>query len=125
MATDDSHYYELVRLPMICIIANSGEEELKWQATFSIHFDITHAGDPYNRLRLWPSIKATLSQSFVFIGAADHFDPAIYLYLRKGGYVFGRVGLSVCLSVRRVTYKVANGFALNFRTREQLIKVWG
>ena len=29
----------------------------------------------------------------------------------KGGYVFGRDGLSVCLSVSRHIYKVINGFA--------------
>ena len=34
--------------------------------------------------------------------------PANYL-LGKGGYVFGSVGLSVCLSVDNITQKVMNG----------------
>ena len=33
----------------------------------------------------------------------------IYYLLGKGGYVFGSVGLSVCLSVNNITQKVMNG----------------
>ena len=31
-------------------------------------------------------------------------------YLRQGGYVFGSVGLFVCLSVYKITEEVMNGF---------------
>ena len=33
----------------------------------------------------------------------------VYYLLGKGGYVFGSVGLSVCLSVDNITQKVMNG----------------
>ena len=33
----------------------------------------------------------------------------VYCLLGKGGYVFGSVGLSVCLPVDNITQKVMNG----------------
>ena len=35
--------------------------------------------------------------------------PHYYYLLGKGGYVFGSVGLSVCLSVDKISQKVMNG----------------
>jgi len=37
-------------------------------------------------------------------------NPIIIITSAKGGYVFTSVCLSVCLSVRRITEKVVNGF---------------
>ena len=35
--------------------------------------------------------------------------PNLFYLLGKGGYVFGSVGLFVCLSVDNITQKVMNG----------------
>ena len=45
--------------------------------------------------------------SVIFYHIIAH-SSAHYL-LGKGGYVFGSVGLSVCLSVNNITQKVMNG----------------
>ena len=37
--------------------------------------------------------------------------------LGKGGYVFGSIGLSVCLFVDNITQKVMNGLGGNFMER--------
>ena len=34
--------------------------------------------------------------------------------LAEGGYVFGRIGLSVCLFVDNITQNVMNGLCINF-----------
>ena len=39
---------------------------------------------------------------------------AVITSAEEGGYVFGAVCLSVCLSVRRITRKLVNGFWRNF-----------
>ena len=46
------------------------------------------------------------ASGFIYKLTLNHF--ADYL-LGKGGYVFGSVGLSVCLSVDNITQKVMNG----------------
>ena len=50
----------------------------------------------------------------VFVYRFLHFFKEIIVWFitsAKVGYVFGRDGLSVCLSVSRHIYKVMNGFA--------------
>jgi len=45
-------------------------------------------------------------------GAIKHptYENLIITFAEEGGYVFGSVCLSVCLSVRRITRKLVNGF---------------
>ena len=43
--------------------------------------------------------------------------------LGKGGYVFGSVGLSVCLSVNNITQKVMNGLEWNFMDGSWVVQV--
>ena len=48
----------------------------------------------------------SLIMQFIMAVSASY----VYCYLLfKGGYVFGSVGLSVCLSVDNITQKVMNG----------------
>ena len=48
-------------------------------------------------------------------------DAPSYL-LGKGGYVFGGVGLSVCLFVDNITQKVMNGLGRNFRAGSWVVQ---
>ena len=48
----------------------------------------------------------------------DHLHCIVTRTSAEGGYVFGSVCLIVCLSIRRITEKVVNGFWRNFLDRQ-------
>ena len=54
---------------------------------------------------LFRVLAASLSESVV-LGILR----AVFTSAEEGGYVFSSVCLSVCLSVRRITRKLVNGF---------------
>ena len=89
---------------------------------------------PHKKLSIWDSSRLCMNLCYViFLCALNcvkmrYIKTYYYYLLGKGGYVFGSVGLSVCLSVDSITQKVMDGLEWNFMEGswvvQWMIKIW-
>ena len=59
------------------------------------------------------TVTVTCTQG-MYYGIISRVCVCVFYLLGKGGYVFGSVGLYVCLFVDNITQNVINGLGLNF-----------